>query len=827
VIQLITVSEGWQRYAGSEQGAPIEPGEYYSVQVRKPKSKDPETLKNWDKFRNSLCLVPAKPPTGGFCWLAPAEPWVKQVLLGRLNQPIHRADPNSIDWEMLRVGPDDLRDWQRDFVCQAWAAVTAGRRFHRVGHVSLGGGKTLAGLMLLAMGETGVVLAPRHVHETWRTEAEKWGYQPPTISTYESAHRLMSLKPDVVIADECFPKGTLVEVVKEETVYQKNIEDISVGETVVSSNSEGVLCERKVSGVLVKRSSHDIITLKHEFGEVSCTSNHPIWTEESGYVEARYCVGKTLRVLWSTDTAEKAHFSVLQQILFSKMEGEVAPHHQTVKREYEEEPPKGVCRLHGEIARGTFEPQDVGEATFERNQSQDAPASQDKQAQSSGWQRNRPDQGRTGNGEVVACGRPPCTRNELDCGSASSDNSSVPYADTLQSGLGISRSENRYRNRWWVTLQPEAPGNGSEERPSVVYSRVESISVSEQRGNAAMGKGETVYCIAVEDTNCFFADGVLVHNCHLCKNSTTNRHQHAAALCDLATIAVGFTASLMGGGGPFDLRSLRVIVPGSVPASETAWRFLFGLDTELKEVAPGRQAWVTNTWDTAKISEFVAPHVETVDTSHLLSQLPPITEQIVTLPQPNEYKSIQAGVATTRNKSKLTAQLRQCTDGFVAMDDGSIVPMMTNPKLRWIEEFVEHLGEPVVIYAAWQESVASLSRALSTYQPSVIEGATGDVDYQIERFKTGQTRVLIANAAYSAGMNLQGVCRTMVFMSLSSNPVNLTQSIGRIHRPGQTRGCQVLYLQCEETIDQRAYELITKHQELSEDQVEKLLAESC
>ena len=45
-------------------------------------------------------------------------------------------------------------------------------------------------------------------------------------------------------------------------------------------------------------------------------------------------------------------------------------------------------------------------------------------------------------------------------------------------------------------------------------------------------------------------------------------------------------------------------------------------------------------------------------------------------------------------------------------------------------------------------------------------------------------------------------------------------------RPGQTRGVQVVFLQCEDTLDERAYELVTKHKELSAEAIEKLLEES-
>jgi len=320
-------------------------------------------------------------------------------------------------------------------------------------------------------------------------------------------------------------------------------------------------------------------------------------------------------------------------------------------------------------------------------------------------------------------------------------------------------------------------------------------------------------------------DVVILDECHMVKNPETIRHTRAEELCAQAQVAVGFTASLTGGRGPLDMRSLRVFEPGCVPAKETPWRFLFGLDTKLEEVAPGRQAYVTKTWDSVGVAKFTAPYVTTIDTSELLQELPELTEQVVKIKPPEDYQLVVKGAATSRNKSKLTAQLRQCTDGFVERDDGTIVRLNSN-KIDWVEEWLEHLGEPVVIYASWRESIKMLTERLAAYEPSVLEGDTTSTAYQIERFKQGQTNLLIANSRFSAGMNLQQRCRIMLFMSLSSNPTDLFQAKGRIHRPGQSQGCQIIYLQCSGTIDERAYELVKDHNERTEEQVEKLLAES-
>ena len=506
MLHLTHVRENeWTRWQGDmppDQCEPIPTGVYYRLDVRKP---DEQT-------KRRLGLIAARGPGIKFCWLVVGECWVKRFIDGPLNPPKCRS--HNVDWATVGIDPARLRECQRALVERVVWCLERGLQFRSVENWPLGAGKTLGGLMLTRFVDHAVVLAPRNVHETWRTEAAKWGFEPPTVTTYESAHKI---------------KGPI-----------------------------------------------DLLIL------------------------------------------EEAHYA---------------------------------------------------------------------------------------------------------------------------------------------------------------------------------------------------------------KDSESQRHLNAAAISERASIVVGFTASLVGGRGPLDLRALRAVAKGCVPSSETPWRFMFGLDTKLEEVAPGRKAYVTKTWDTAKVARYVEPWVDTVDPEIIRSELPELTTRILRVPKPRDYDLVAKGAACSTTSSKRIAQVRQCTDGFITHDDGQIVRLSTE-KLDAIESFVDHLGEPVVVYAAWSESVKMLAKRLARFSPSVLEGQTADLDLQITRFKQGQTRVLIVQAGFSSGMNLQERCRVMVFMSLSSNPTNFEQAKGRIHRPGQTRGCEVVVVQAEGTIDERAFELVSGHLELSGEQVDAMLEES-
>lgn len=321
----------------------------------------------------------------------------------------------------------------------------------------------------------------------------------------------------------------------------------------------------------------------------------------------------------------------------------------------------------------------------------------------------------------------------------------------------------------------------------------------------------------IKQTDCLIVDEALA-----LKSPEAARTQAAVELSRTADVVLGFTGTPTGAKGPMDWRWLRVIEPGCVPASEVPWRFLFGLDTSLEEVRPGQKAYVTTRWANDLVAKFVAPFTLSVDTKDLMEQLPGITFSTIKVPQPRDYGFILKGAATRTTVSKRVAQCRQCTDGFILNDSGVPVDLADSPKLDAAVEWVNGLGEPAILYAAWDHSIDLLVERLKDHKPSVLRGG-GSPEKEIQSFLNGATDLLIANARFSQGMNLQHRCRIMGFLSVSSNPTDRTQALGRVQRPGQTRGVQIVDFLCESTLDERALDLVQNHNGLTAEQIEKLL----
>lgn len=308
-------------------------------------------------------------------------------------------------------------------------------------------------------------------------------------------------------------------------------------------------------------------------------------------------------------------------------------------------------------------------------------------------------------------------------------------------------------------------------------------------------------------------------------NPDTQRSAATRQLSERASVVVALTGTPTAGRGPLDWRWLDCVRPGCVPTEETPWRFLFSDCTEQKEVAPGRKAFVTpaDGWDTARIAAWVAPFVYRVDTSELLAHLPPVQYQVIRVPQPRDWDVVVRGAATERGTMKRVSQARMLSDGFV-YDDGGTPVRVNSDKATAIREFVEGLGEPVVVVARWRESIAHLAKELAEFNPAVVASESADVAWQLARFRSGETSVLIISARYGEGIDgLQDRARVLVFMS-NGSANDRKQMEGRLFRHGQSRGVVVVDVVSDSTMDERQLQLIREQSDLAESQIDRILA---
>ena len=166
--------------------------------------------------------------------------------------------------------------------------------------------------------------------------------------------------------------------------------------------------------------------------------------------------------------------------------------------------------------------------------------------------------------------------------------------------------------------------------------------------------------------------------------------------------------------------------------------------------------------------------------------------------------------AVAANAGVVTGKLAQMASGFVyeTTKTPSATPgkFITTQKPVWfgshkfelLEDLIEENqhANTIVVYQ-FQEELAEMARRF----PGLV---TLDHDRAIERWNAGQVQLLaIHPAAAGHGLNLQHGGAHMVFLSLPWSLELYEQTIGRLHRSGQTRDVWVYILLAEKTIDEK------------------------
>jgi superfamily II DNA or RNA helicase len=303
-----------------------------------------------------------------------------------------------------------------------------------------------------------------------------------TVKRQNRLDRYGSDRFQLVIADECFPAGTMVD--------GRPIERILPGEKVWSfDHGTGMMSRRRVVR-LFKKAIPSMWRLWYGASHVDCTENHPVFVKGKGYVEAKSLVpGDLLCVRHPVHVRGRDGGSGAEDLL------------------------QGVSVLDLLGSYGAHEPDPRLGAN--ENEQPDAPRGQQgtdggdtltyrAQAQGSRGERERAYPGARASLEGA--------RGRVDGGAGYPDMSAQGQriSFSLQGGFGSQWNDGRGGSGRRQPCHDRPEGPGQEERGLLAWvgvDRVESLEPSSSHG-------DFVYNLEVEGSHTYFANDVLVHNCH-------------------------------------------------------------------------------------------------------------------------------------------------------------------------------------------------------------------------------------------------------------------------------------------------------------------------
>lgn len=289
--------------------------------------------------------------------------------------------------------------------------------------------------------------------------------------------RAPALHPTMIVLDECFPAGTLVD--------GRPIETIRVGETVMCvDHADGMVRQGTVTRTFEK-TVEKLLSLTYGATETWCTCNHPFFVKGRGYVEAKnLCDGDLLCVLQTVRMGEEmeAPPDVLARVSRSDLIGDYGAHESSARFRADEKTQPDAKQ---------------------RDSRKSQLDSQENRA--------RPEDSRRERETSDTSGASDFARHGLADASDRGDGwTRARLPKPLQDRRGERDPEDRDRGGWHVAWSAEAPSAGSEERRFLAWVRLDRVESVEPSSSG----GYRVYNLEIEGAHTYFAERALVHNCH-------------------------------------------------------------------------------------------------------------------------------------------------------------------------------------------------------------------------------------------------------------------------------------------------------------------------
>ncbi|MBF0406448.1 MAG: DEAD/DEAH box helicase family protein [Candidatus Riflebacteria bacterium] len=339
------------------------------------------------------------------------------------------------------------------------------------------------------------------------------GYEPDTTAPIQIAsiqtlaRREMPFAPDMIVIDECFPAGTFVD--------GKPIENICIGDYVRSYNHNLKSIEFKRVTHVFKKISNSLVKVKLSNGKaIISTSNHPFFTID-GYKPATDLSSKDyiLKLNLEANNANSAMFDLWKRKRSDKS-------FQTKRTNQER-----LLYLFSCVSKGfkfNYNGKYKQEICFKSNEKKESDVgcrnkrkgfsdtSRNELATSyTGWKWKRASRGTTHINRYSGLENGTCNTNKNEAWDR--------FSNMLQGGYWKSELENCNRNRWCESLQLRKAKTGQKENRLFEFIRVEGVEIFQSASDIRSGslhQDGFVYNLEVEGNNNYFANDILVHNCH-------------------------------------------------------------------------------------------------------------------------------------------------------------------------------------------------------------------------------------------------------------------------------------------------------------------------
>ena len=339
---------------------------------------------------------------------------------------------------------------------------------------------------------------------------------------------------DMVVVDECFSCDTLISTID----GYKKIKDIDYGDMVLSYNHE--TCKAEYKPVVYKfcKGAENILTVTTEFGRMVLTGNHPVYTQR-GYIKAEELtngdyvlqdMSETCRFIEKAEGDCKAKQIKGLRFLFERLRSKITVDGRKKKKGF------GTDER-AKQNRSIYKTKTVNEnkQPYEQERDKGKGIKDIKGTRSQTaykrWKWNRANRATENvDGCVDGIGN-----DSRICNTNKEKTRGLSYL--LQDRYSNSKQNDSNRDRRKFTLLTKKTRAGQEENRLFKWVRVESVEIQKQTSDGTFSglcADGNVYNIGVEDNHNYFANDILVHNCHRCSGTVNKATMFSKVLNNLA-----------------------------------------------------------------------------------------------------------------------------------------------------------------------------------------------------------------------------------------------------------------------------------------------------
>ena len=680
-------------------------------------------------------------------------------------------------------------------------------------------------------------------------------------------------KFDLVIADECFPYKTLVDtnIGKLEIGY---IVENNLDVDVLSYNLNTGFLEYKKINRWIKKETNALLKISLQNGLfIECTPNHKIYVNNKGYTRAdeiskedellilqqpinektnlerrevlfeellinpledkselvekngrkwfkenKTTNRKELPVLQREIPIKKQKKSFLQQYLFSKMENVSTKYKR--KNIYGRGKEKNKFIKYRELQKqqGTGykifgENENIKPYVYIRNSGEDARFIKRSNVFGTWWERKN-NNSRTENERCFGFELGVTLSNKNTYGK----NKIQIVTPSISSRFRERDLKNCDRDRWENASNKKMEIFGQKENRSVGRIGVESIEVLESGGGQSTRRlcegDKRVYNIEVIDNNNYFADNILVSNCHYLKNSTSNRTKifnDFASRIPNRWLLTGTPIT----NKPIDFYNLLKICESPIASNWVHFVRRYCAGKQINRKGSKQKFWLTSGASNLDELKDYSSEVMLRRTKKDSIDLPQKTIKPIYLPITyctgyndyiREYELWIEEMEAAGEKPTMSDHLTKLIKVRQLLSHDKI-----DHTIKLAEDLIEN-GHKVIIFSCFTQTINTIHEHFGKTSV-IIDGSVSKEkrNLAVEKFQNDEKIKVFCGNIVAAGVGLTLTEGSIViFNDLDWTPANHAQAEDRAHRMGQVNDVHIIYPLFDETLDIMMFDTLRK-----------------